>query len=100
MPGRQPYPGRMTATTLQTFIEHGPWPIDGGMAGELEARGYDLRSDLWSARLLADDPDAIRDVHLTYFRSGARIAITASYQKRRRRAISASRPAWRAFISA
>ena len=83
----------MTATPLQTLIEHGPWPIDGGMAGELEARGYDLRSDLWSARLLADDPDAIRDVHLTYFRSGARVAITASYQASRSGFAAAGIPA-------
>ena len=33
-----------------------------------------------SARLLMTDPGASQDVHLAYFRAGARVAITASYQ--------------------
>ena len=53
---------------------------DGGLATELERRGHDLSGPLWSARLLADDPDAIRTVHAAYFAAGARIATTASYQ--------------------
>ncbi len=53
---------------------------DGGLATELERRGHDLSGRLWSARLLADDPDAIRAVHAAYFAAGARIATTASYQ--------------------
>lgn len=54
--------------------------IDGGLATELEAAGHDLADRLWSARLLADEPEAIVEAHLAYFRAGARIAITASYQ--------------------
>ena len=54
--------------------------LDGGLATELEARGHDLSDRLWSARLLVDDPGAIEDVHLAYFRSGAQVATTASYQ--------------------
>ena len=46
--------------------------LDGGLATELEARGHDLSDDLWSARLLRDDPAAIEAVHLAYFRAGAR----------------------------
>ena len=57
-----------------------PVALDGGLATELEAAGHDLSDDLWSARLLRDDPAAIEDVHLAYFRAGARVAITASYQ--------------------
>lgn len=53
--------------------------LDGGFATELEARGYDLRDSLWSARLLRDDPQAIEDVHASYFEAGADIAITSSY---------------------
>ncbi|WP_245849352.1 homocysteine S-methyltransferase [Mycobacterium palustre] len=53
---------------------------DGGLATELEARGHDLSDPLWSARLLADDPRQIVAVHAAYFRAGARIATTASYQ--------------------
>ncbi len=54
--------------------------IDGGLATELEAEGHHLGDELWSARLLADEPEAIIAAHLAYFRAGARIAITASYQ--------------------
>ncbi len=54
--------------------------IDGGLATELEAAGHDLRDRLWSARLLADEPEAIVAAHLAYFRAGAQVAITASYQ--------------------
>lgn len=54
--------------------------LDGGLATELEARGHDLSGRLWSARLLRDDPAAIADVHLAFFRAGARVAVTASYQ--------------------
>lgn len=57
-----------------------PLIADGGLATELEARGHDLSDVLWSARLLADDPDAIRAAHLAFYRAGAVIATTASYQ--------------------
>ncbi|HSK52657.1 MAG TPA: homocysteine S-methyltransferase [Clostridia bacterium] len=54
--------------------------LDGGLATELEARGHDLSDRLWSARLLLSAPDEIEAVHLAYFRAGARVATTASYQ--------------------
>jgi homocysteine S-methyltransferase len=53
---------------------------DGGLATELEARGHDLSDPLWSAKLLADAPQEIVEVHAAYFRAGASIATTASYQ--------------------
>jgi homocysteine S-methyltransferase len=53
---------------------------DGGLATELEARGNDLSDPLWSARLLADAPHEITAAHAAYFRAGAKIATTASYQ--------------------
>jgi homocysteine S-methyltransferase len=53
---------------------------DGGLATELEDQGHDLSDDLWSARLLLDAPEAIVAAHLAYFRAGAAIATTASYQ--------------------
>ena len=54
--------------------------LDGGLGTELERQGADLGDRLWSARLLADDPEAIIAVHLAYFRAGAQVATTASYQ--------------------
>ena len=57
-----------------------PVALDGALATELESRGFDLSDRLWSARLLADDPDAIEAVHGAYLRAGAQVLITASYQ--------------------
>jgi len=57
-----------------------PLIVDGGLATELEAAGHDLSDQLWSARLLLSEPDAIEAVHLAYYRSGAQVATTASYQ--------------------
>ena len=54
--------------------------IDGAMATELEGRGCDLNDALWSAKVLLEQPELIRAVHLDYFNAGADIAITASYQ--------------------
>lgn len=54
--------------------------LDGGLGTHLEARGNDLSSYLWSARLLAEDPGEIRAAHADFYRAGARVAITASYQ--------------------
>lgn len=54
--------------------------LDGGLATELEARGHDLAGELWSARLLDEEPEAIADVHRAFFEAGAQVATTASYQ--------------------
>ena len=54
--------------------------LDGGMSTALELAGHDLSDELWSARLLLTDPDAVRAAHLAFYRAGAQVAITASYQ--------------------
>lgn len=54
--------------------------LDGGLATELERGGEDLRDDLWSARVLMESPSRIRDVHVSFFRAGAQVAISSSYQ--------------------
>jgi homocysteine S-methyltransferase len=66
--------------SLATALAERVVVLDGGLATELEAAGHDLSDELWSARLLADDPAAIRDVHRAYFAAGADVATTASYQ--------------------
>ena len=73
----------MADNALRALLRSGPAVIDGGLASELEARGHDLSGTLWSARLLRDDPAAIRDVHAAYFRAGAAVGISASYQASR-----------------
>ncbi|TQM78800.1 homocysteine S-methyltransferase [Saccharothrix saharensis] len=54
--------------------------LDGGLSTALAAAGHDLSDSLWSARLLLTEPDAIRTAHLAYYRAGAEVAITSSYQ--------------------
>ncbi|MFD0206794.1 MULTISPECIES: homocysteine S-methyltransferase [Saccharothrix] len=54
--------------------------LDGGLSTALTAAGHDLSDSLWSARLLLTDPDAIRAAHLAYYRAGAEVVITSSYQ--------------------
>jgi homocysteine S-methyltransferase len=54
--------------------------LDGGLATELERGGQDLHDPLWSAKVLVENPDAIRAVHASYFEAGADVAISSSYQ--------------------
>jgi homocysteine S-methyltransferase len=54
--------------------------LDGGLATELERRGSDLDHPLWSAKLLLEAPERIEAVHFDYFRAGADVGTSASYQ--------------------
>jgi homocysteine S-methyltransferase len=54
--------------------------VDGGLSTALEEAGHRLDGELWAARLLVDDPDAIVAAHLAYLRAGARMLVTSSYQ--------------------
>lgn len=54
--------------------------LDGAMATELERKGCDLNDSLWSAKILMEEPDLIKQIHTDYFAAGADCAITASYQ--------------------
>jgi homocysteine S-methyltransferase len=65
---------------MTALLAQGTVVLDGGLSNALEARGHDLSSDLWTARLLRDDPAEIVAVHRAYFAAGARVATTASYQ--------------------
>jgi len=67
--GAGPYAGRVTTLVL-----------DGGLSTLLERLGADLGDELWSARLLVEDPGLIRRAHAEYFAAGADVATTASYQ--------------------
>ncbi|WP_129305884.1 homocysteine S-methyltransferase [Streptomyces sp. L2] len=70
----------MSSTPFARALGAGTLVLDGGLASQLEAAGHDLSDELWSARLLADRPEAVTAAHLAYFRAGADVAITASYQ--------------------
>lgn len=66
---------------FQRFFDDGEVVIlDGALATELERRGANLNDALWSARILLEDPDLIRQVHYDYLAAGADVITTASYQ--------------------
>ncbi len=66
---------------ISPFLDQvGTFLVDGGLATELEARGCDLDNELWSARVLLDDPEMIRAVHADYLWAGADCIISATYQ--------------------
>ena len=82
-PRLRAYPGPVSSPAPRTFVEalaEGPLVLDGGLATQLEAQGRDLSSSVWSAQVLADEPDAVLAAHRTFFGAGAQVATTASYQ--------------------
>ncbi|WP_326687435.1 MULTISPECIES: homocysteine S-methyltransferase [unclassified Streptomyces] len=68
------------ATPLAGALADGVVLLDGGLSNQLEDQGNDLADELWSARLLAEDPAQIEAAHAAYVRAGARVLITSSYQ--------------------
>lgn len=78
---------------LTTLLASGPRAIDGGLATELEARGHSLDDALWSARILADQPDEVTEVHRAYVDAGASVVVTASYQVSRDGFVASGRTA-------
>jgi homocysteine S-methyltransferase len=70
----------MSRSDLRDTIASRAVVLDGGLATLLEQHGHDLSSDLWSARLLRDDPGAVEAAHREFFAAGAEVATTASYQ--------------------
>ncbi len=69
-----------TVPLFDDVLARGVVILDGGMSNALEDRGHDLADDLWTARLLRDEPAEIVAVHRAYFEAGADVATTASYQ--------------------
>ena len=65
---------------LDLLTENKTLLLDGGLATQLEAMGHDLNSELWSAKLLIEQPQAIVAAHRAYFEAGANCTISASYQ--------------------
>jgi homocysteine S-methyltransferase len=66
---------------IHNFLARRPvMVLDGALATELQRRGADLNDPLWSAKCLLEQPHLIREVHLDYFRAGADVATTATYQ--------------------
>lgn len=75
-----------------TAAPGGPVLLDGAIATELEQRGVDTSSALWSAVAMRDAPAAVVDVHRSYLDAGARIITTNSYQAHPRAFVAAGVP--------
>lgn len=74
-------PGPQQSNKLSDLISKGkPIVLDGALATYLEKLGADISGALWSAEILTKDPSLIKQAHLDYYRAGANVAITASYQ--------------------
>ncbi|MEE8369072.1 MAG: homocysteine S-methyltransferase [Thermoanaerobaculia bacterium] len=69
-----------TGIVHEIVAEQGVLILDGGLATELEAQGCDLNNDLWSARVLIEEPEKIKRVHLDYLVAGSDCIVTSSYQ--------------------
>ncbi|MAU01532.1 MAG: homocysteine S-methyltransferase [Anaerolineaceae bacterium] len=71
----------MVKNPIEPFLEYqNVFVLDGGLATELEARRHNLDDPLWSAKILLEQPEAIRQVHSDYLHAGADCIISASYQ--------------------
>ncbi|MCI1931157.1 MAG: homocysteine S-methyltransferase [Clostridia bacterium] len=66
--------------TFDNVYKNGKMVIDGALATQLEAMGCDLNDELWSAKILFENPELIKKVHINYFKAGADCGISASYQ--------------------
>lgn len=70
----------MKDPTHELLTHQGLMILDGGLGTELERQSVDLTDPLWSARVLLDAPERVREIHTAFFRAGADVAISASYQ--------------------
>jgi homocysteine S-methyltransferase len=57
-----------------------PIILDGGLSTALTEQGYDLSHELWTARLIAEEPAALVRAHRAFLDAGAEVLITSSYQ--------------------
>jgi homocysteine S-methyltransferase len=66
---------------IRSVIDRGrPLLLDGGLGSELDRRGFDISSPLWSAEVILQQPDALSALHRDYLDAGAQCITTASYQ--------------------
>lgn len=70
----------MRAILASTLFQSGPLVMSGSLATALEERGCDLHNSLWTAKVLAEQPEMVKEVHLAYLRAGADCGLTCSYQ--------------------
>jgi len=66
---------------ISSLFENHPFAInDGAFSTQLEAMGCDINDELWSAKILYEDPAKVKAVHTQYFEAGADFSTCGSYQ--------------------
>ena len=64
----------------ESLFGTGPVVVDGGLSTQLERRGHQVAGQLWTGRVLLDDPLAVTQAQRDFVDAGADVVITASYQ--------------------
>lgn len=54
--------------------------LDGAFGTEITNRGFDTNDALWAAKALFEEPALVQSVHYDYYKAGADIVSSASYQ--------------------
>ncbi len=54
--------------------------MDGGFSTECEFRGANIQNELWSSSLIFQNPELIELVHYEFYKAGADICATSTYQ--------------------
>ena len=65
---------------LDIIKEKGALVLDGALGTELERYGCDIQHKLWSAKVLMDQPDIIKKIHISYLAAGVDIIQSSGYQ--------------------
>ena len=66
---------------LKPFIETSGFAmLDGGLSTQLERLGAKPEGELWTSRVLIDDPGLVSQAHLAFLEAGADVIATATYQ--------------------
>jgi len=66
------------------FLKNKIYYLDGATGTEINRRGFPTKLPLWSAQVLFDKPDLLKDIYLDYIKSGADIITTNTFRTQRR----------------
>jgi homocysteine S-methyltransferase len=69
---------------LQRLADPRPILLDGATGTELERRGVDASTPIWSGMALLDAPQLIEQIHRDYLDAGAEVIITNTFRTHRR----------------
>jgi len=69
---------------LERLVDPRPILLDGATGTELERRGVDTSTPIWSAMALLDSPKLVERVHRDYLEAGAEVIITNTFRTHRR----------------